>query len=128
MTGLVVIDTDVLIDYLRGRVEAMAYIDGLTEPVLMSAVTLAELFAGVREGAERLILETFVTVFDVVSVDAEVARLGGLFRRGFGKSHNVELPDALIAATAQTHRATLVTLNRKHFPMLDDVVVPYQKA
>lgn len=36
-----------------------------------------------------------------------------------------ELADALIAATAEFHGAWLVTLNVKHFPMLDDVMVPY---
>ena len=127
MTDLVVVDTDVLIDYLRDRTEAVAYIDALSEPVLMSVVTLAELYAGVREGSERLFLDMFVSVFEMVAVDSEIARLAGLFRRTYGKSHNLGLPDALIAATAQTRKARLVTLNRKHFPMLADVVVPYQK-
>jgi predicted nucleic acid-binding protein len=37
------------------------------------------------------------------------------------------LADALIAATAESRQASLVTLNSKHFPMLANVVVPYQK-
>jgi predicted nucleic acid-binding protein len=53
---------------------------------------------------------------------------GGLYRRDYGKSHNVGLADALIAATATQRRVPLVTLNRKHFPMLQDVIVPYQRA
>jgi predicted nucleic acid-binding protein len=44
------------------------------------------------------------------------------------KSHNVGLADALIAATAESRQAALVTLNIKHFPMLANVVVPYQKV
>jgi predicted nucleic acid-binding protein len=38
------------------------------------------------------------------------------------------LIDALIAATAEQENARLVTLNRKHFPMLSDVLVPSQKT
>jgi predicted nucleic acid-binding protein len=34
---------------------------------------------------------------------------------------------ALIAATAEARQARLVTLNQKHFPMLADVIIPYQK-
>jgi predicted nucleic acid-binding protein len=128
MADLLLIDTDVVIDYLRGRVEAVAYVEALTEPVLMSVITQAELFAGVREGSERSQLETFVSVFELVDVDPEIARVGGLLRRDYGKSHNVGLPDALIAATARTRGATLMTLNSKHFPMLDDVVIPYQRS
>jgi hypothetical protein len=38
------------------------------------------------------------------------------------------LADALIDATATQHQVALSTLNRKHFPMLQDVIVPYRKA
>ena len=125
MAAPLLLDTDVLIDYLRARSEAVTYIESLTEPLLMSAITLAELYAGVREGAERTALDAFVRAFVVLPVDDEVAVKGGLYRRDYSKSHNVGLADALIAATAETHSATLVTLNRKHFPMLTNVVVPY---
>jgi predicted nucleic acid-binding protein len=40
----------------------------------------------------------------------------------------VGLADALIAATSTQRQVPLVTLNRKHFPMLQDVIVPYDKA
>ena len=120
-------DTDVLIDYLRAQPEAITYIEGLTEPMLVSVITLAELYAGVREGRERTALDTFVNAFVVLPISSDIAVKGGLYRRDYGKSHGVGLADALIAATAEHHNATLVTLNAKHFPMLSDVDVPYQK-
>ena len=52
------IDTDVLIDYLRGRPEAVVYLESLTDRLLISAITVAELYAGVREGVERYALES----------------------------------------------------------------------
>ncbi len=127
MASPLLLDTDVLIDYLRSRQEAVTYIENLTAPLVMSAITLAEMYAGVREGAERTALDTFVQAFTILPVDDEVAVLGGLYRRDYGKSHSVGLADALIAATAEKHNATLVTLNNKHFPMLANVIVPYQK-
>lgn len=36
-----------------------------------------------------------------------------------------DTPGALIAATALAHRLRLVSLNRKHFPMLPDMISPY---
>jgi predicted nucleic acid-binding protein len=63
-----------------------------------------------------------------VPVDLAVAVRGGLYRRDFGKSHSTGLADALIAATAELSGARLVTLNDRHFPMLSDVIVPYQKS
>lgn len=128
MAERVLIDTDVLIDYLRGRAEAVSYLENLTGQLLISAVTVAELYAGVREGAERVALEQFVSAFQMVPVDDVIAAAGGLIRRDYGKSHGVGLADAIIAATAEVRKANLVTLNRKHFPMLANVIVPYQKA
>ncbi len=121
------IDTDVLIDYLRGQSEAVAYLEALTQDLLISSVTVAELYAGVREGAERSALDLFITVFEVLPINVEIAVKGGLIRRDYRKSHSIGLPDALIAATAEQFGITLITLNRKHFPMLSSVIVPYQK-
>jgi hypothetical protein len=49
MADLLLIDTGVLIDYLRGRTEAVNYLEGLTDPLSVSAVTVAELYAGVAK-------------------------------------------------------------------------------
>lgn len=127
MLKTLLIDTDVIIDYLRGRVEAVTYIEGLTNPLLISTITMAELYAGVREGDERKALETFLSAFELATVSAEIAIKGGIYRRDYGKSHKIGLADALIAATAEVWGATLVTLNKKHFPMLASAEVPYLK-
>lgn len=122
------LDTDVLIDYLRGQSDAVNYVESLVEPILISSITVAELYSGVREGRERQTLGTFLSAFEIVLVSTEIAVKGGLYRRDFGKSHNVGLADALIAATAETRGATLVTLNLKHFPMLASAKTPYLKT
>ncbi len=118
-------DTDVLIDYLRGRPEAIAYLDAVQAPLVLSVLTIAELYAGVRDGDERTQLDSFVSAFGSIPLDREIAITGGLYRRDYGKSHGTGLADALIAATAATRGFTLVTRNAKHFPMLVALVVPY---
>jgi len=94
---------------------------------LISTVTVAELYAGVREGEERTALDAFIQAFEVVPVNVAIAIKGGLFRRDYGKSHGTGLADALIAASAEVRGAELVTLNGKHFPMLKNVIIPYVK-
>ncbi len=122
------IDTDVLIDYLRDQPESISYLESLTPPLSISAVTVAELYSGVREGAERVALEEFIHSFQVVPIDEDIASRAGLIKREFGKSHGTGLADAIIAATAELTNASLVTLNRKHFSMLENLVVPYSKG
>jgi len=122
------IDTDVLIDYLRDYPEAVRYVEACQERLLVSVVTVAELYAGVREGEERARLERFLQAFEIIPLDRRLAVQGGLYRRDYSKSHNVGLADAFIAATAAQRQVPLVTLTGKHFPMLQDVIVPYHKA
>ncbi len=126
MAAPFLIDTDVAIDYLRGNADAIAYLEGLSGNNFISAITVAELYAGVRDGAERTALESFIRAFQVVVIESGIAEQGGLYRRDFGKSYGVGLADALIAACAKAQGATLVTLNAKHFPMLPSHV-PYHK-
>lgn len=126
--GLLVVDTDVLIDYLRDRSEAVVYLEGIEQPLAVSAITVAELSVGVREGEERRRLDAFVAAFDVLGLDRQAAVQAGLWRRQYGPSHGMGLADALIAASVAAAGATLVTLNRRHFPMLAQVLVPYSKG
>lgn len=81
------VDTDVLIDYLRDQADAVAYLDAATDRLLISAMTIAELYAGVREGAERVALDEFIKAFEIVQIDNEIAVKGGLYRRDYSKSH-----------------------------------------
>jgi predicted nucleic acid-binding protein len=121
------IDTDVLVDYLRGREDAVSFLTSQRGDLLVSVVTVAELHAGVRQNEESALGEC-LRLFKVVSVDSETAAMGGAMRRRYLKSHDLALADALIAACAQRAGALLVTLNRRHYPMLAHVLVPYRKA
>ena len=121
-------DTDILIDYLRNRPEAVACVEERINGLGTSALVIAELFAGVRDGTERDALDGLVRAFDVLPITSDIAEAGGLLRRDFGPSHGTGLVDALIAATVQRSGTRLVTLNDKHFPMLRNVLVPYRKT
>ena len=125
------IDTDVLIDHLRGVAVARDLLLHLLEsggPPAISAITVAEIEAGIGE-SERETVEVLLDRLPALALDPEIARTGGRFRREYGASHGVLLPDALIAATAVKHGRTLYTLNRKHYPMPEvEVVVPYEKG
>ena len=114
-------DTDVLINLLHGdaaTVQAMTRVNAGDE-ALFSVITEAELFAGRpdpdAEAAEpvKALLAAMARVF----VDGTVARQAGMYRATYGKNHGTGLPDALIAATAASTGAVLVTENIRHFPM-----------
>jgi predicted nucleic acid-binding protein len=120
------VDTDVLVEYLRGRPRAVSYLEGLTGELHVSAVTVAEMFAGAREDEEET-LRDFLAAFEVEPVTERAAELAGRYRRAWGPSHGTGLADALIAAAVASSGCTLVTFNERHFPMLDAVEVPYER-
>jgi predicted nucleic acid-binding protein len=119
------LDTCILIDHLREHAPAIAYMETLPAAPLLSAVTIAEVYVGVRNRLEARRIEILIDRFVVLALDAEIARRGGALRRQFARSHGTGLLDALIAATAAVHGARLVTRNGRHFPMLADLLVPY---
>ncbi|MGA2655018.1 MAG: type II toxin-antitoxin system VapC family toxin [Gammaproteobacteria bacterium] len=122
------LDTDILIDCLRGNPKALSFIEKATvRTCYISSISVAELYAGVREGRERELLAQFLTAFETVDISPQVAQIGGLYRRDYHKSHQVGLADALIAASAAACKAELATLNQKHYPMIEHVHVPYAK-
>ena len=127
MPDKLLIDTDVLIDYLKEREEAVHFLESQQISMFISVISVGELYAGVKDGKERHILDDFIEYFQVAPLNLEIAVKGGLFRRNFGKSHGVGLADAMIAATAESENATVVTLNQKHFPMMSNVLIPYRK-
>ena len=126
MDDRILIDTDIIIDYLKGYLKAADYLEKNNSELLLSAITVAELYAGVRE-EEKNSLDMFINAFDIIDINHEISIMGGLFKRDFYKSHGVGLADSLIAASAKTTKARLATLNRNHYPMLDDIIVPYKK-
>ncbi len=89
----------------------------------ISVVSVAELYSGARD-AEQETLDRFLSAFEVVEIDPALARRAGLCRRDFGPAHGTGLADAIVAVSAAATRATLVTSNRRHYPMVDDLVSP----
>ena len=77
MTRSILPDTDVLVDFFRGHVKAVAFINDTSDRIILSAIVVAELFAGVKGSAEQGTLEEFVSLFRVVPVNVEIAKAGG---------------------------------------------------
>jgi hypothetical protein len=101
----ILVDTDILVDHLRGH---RRFAPG-KDAVHVSSVTRAELFAGrgTEEGRVRRLLEPFAEL----PVDRSVAERAGRLRR----ASDIGMADALIAATAMQHRLTLLTRNAGDF-------------
>lgn len=115
----IVIDTDVLINCLRGNIDALNLLKELAQTNVLScsAITVAEIYVGMKE-RERQKTELLLNSLSIINVDKKIAEHAGIYRRET-KSHSLELDDCLIAATCLVKKAVLVTTNIKHYPMND---------
>ncbi|RJR25291.1 MAG: type II toxin-antitoxin system VapC family toxin [Desulfobacteraceae bacterium] len=121
------LDTDILVDFLRGHTQGVIFVNKNAPKIILSSIVLAELYAGVKGETEERILDNFVSLFQVVPVTPAIAKKGGFYKSYYGKSHGVGLADAIIAATAEAENAELKTLNVKHYPMLKRLKPAYTK-
>ena len=116
----VLVDSDILIEVSRGcNQEVLARWDELANSdrrALYSPVTSAELWGGARPQEQRA-LEALFRALLCVPIDDEIGHRAGAYLRLYRKSHNLEVADALIAASAAVSKAALWSRNRKHFPM-----------
>ncbi|MHB1612892.1 MAG: PIN domain-containing protein [Actinomycetes bacterium] len=125
MTALV--DTSVLIDYLRGHQGAAELLEQerAAAPLHASEITRLEILAGMRAGEEdetRSLLSTLAWH----PVDEQVAEeAGALGRRWLPSHHTIDGADLAIAATAIRSESRLLTRNVRHFPMFPDLRAPY---
>ncbi|MGC9258481.1 MAG: type II toxin-antitoxin system VapC family toxin [Phycisphaerae bacterium] len=127
MPKSILVDTDVMIDYLRGNEKAVSFLKRHADHIVLSSITVAELYAGVQGEAEQELLDAVIALFRIIPVTVESAKIGGLLKQTFGKSHGVGLADAIIAATIQIENTELGTLNTKHYPMLAGLKPAYSK-
>lgn len=112
------IDTDIAIDYLRGKEEAKGIVEGLWDEgkAYLSAISVYELFCGMREGEEEA-TDAFVEGCEVVEVDETIAREAGrLYREYRRRGVTVSGGDYIVAATALVLSVPLISNNKRHYP------------
>jgi len=115
---LYLLDTTVLIDVSRRRPVAVSWFDDAMRgpaQICVSAVAVAEFFAGLRP-EHRQVSRDLIDELTHWDVNKDIAMPAGSLRYDLARRGQVlQIPDALIAATALAYSAELVTANIRHF-------------
>jgi predicted nucleic acid-binding protein len=116
-----VVDTDILIDVGRGVSEAVAYLQDAERlsTLAVSTVTQMELFIGCRNKRELGEIEKFLRRFQVIKLSEVISDTAVALLKQYRLSHNLLIPDALIAATALSLDAPLASKNQRDFRFIN---------
>ena len=121
------LDTEVLIAYLRGYTETVGLLKELAgkgADFSVSAVTVVEIEAGIRDKEKEKTYE-LLDLFEICPLDISTAQLAGSFLRKYrGKGISLSLADVIIGATAVIQDLILVTYNTRHYPMAGIQILP----
>ncbi|MGD9561838.1 MAG: type II toxin-antitoxin system VapC family toxin [Pyrinomonadaceae bacterium] len=120
---MVIVDSDILIQYSRHDDKAAAWLDKTYEhsKLAISVITEIELMIGSRDKVHLNEVRRFLSRFEIIHIDEEISRFASGLIEKYCLSHRLLLPDALIAATAIVNDTELATINRKDFRYIRDL-------
>jgi len=116
---MIILDTNVLIEILKNNSKTIKKVECFNEEVAISSISAMELYYGAMNKAEVIKLEKFIYLFQTLHLTQEISMKSISLIKAFAKSHSLNIPDSLIAATALKYCCKLFTYNLKDFKFID---------
>jgi len=113
---MIICDTNIFIEvfrlnyFIRTALEEIGY-----EHIAISDIVKAELFFGAKDKSELRSIKKCIDCFCVLHIESDISIIAVDLLEKYCLSHKLNLPDALIAATAIYYNIELFTLNTKDF-------------
>ena len=125
----ILVDSDVLIWYLRGNENAKKLIHSLND-FCISGVTHIELVQGMRNKEELRRFQQTLRQWNTKTIfmSEEISAKALFYVEEYFLSHSMELADALIASTATTYGMKLITGNDKHYRIVKELEIEVFRA
>lgn len=120
---MIVLDTNVLIEILKGNQVTIKTVQAFGEQLAISSISVMELYYGAINKAEIKKLERFVSLFNIEHVNENISIKSTMLSKAYAKSHHLDIPDALIAATVLILGCSLFTYNLKDFKYINGLVL-----
>ena len=117
------IDTDVLIDSLKGIKEAKDLFRTKDINLYCSILSKKELLSksGLRESERRRIIDLLSRI-KVLKIDDDISKKYSFLMKKYGESSDL-IVDYIIAATAWSKKLPLLTRNRRHFARIQEITL-----
>ena len=120
---MIILDTNVLIEILKDKQATLDRINALQAPFSISSITAMELMYGAKNKQETQKLAQFIQLFNVIHLSKEISIEALKLVEQYAKSHALDIPDALLAATVLKNNAQFFTYNLKDFKFIPHLVL-----
>ena len=119
-----IIDTDVLIWYLRGNADAKKIVTA-NIPFKISLINYLELIQGMRNKNELTTLKNQIKKWatEIIQINESISKHAMFLAENYFLSHSIEAGDAIIAATALENNEILLTASYKHYSFIPNIQV-----
>lgn len=123
------VDTDILIDALRNRSDAINFLSQATDTnrLRVSVISQMEIIVGCRNNNELGKARHFMARFTMISLNEMISRTAITLLERYRMSHGLLIPDALIAATSLTEGLPLATRNLRDFRFIEGLLLTEAK-
>jgi predicted nucleic acid-binding protein len=122
------VDTDILIDYLKKIKPAKALFDSNDADLYCSILSKKELLTkpGLSSSERKKIVNLLLKI-KILKIDNEINNKYTLLLEKYG-TQQATMPDCVIAATAWAKNLPLLTRNKRHFQHIKEIrlVPPYE--
>lgn len=116
---MILLDTNILVEYYKGNEKVRAELKQIGYATLgISVITVMELFYGARNKKELERLKKSLESLQVFHLTPTISTKALELIESYAKSHTLQIPDALIAATVLEKDMALYTLNMKDFQFI----------
>ena len=125
---MIIIDTDILIDFGRGIPDAVRCLEQIEQNSVpsVSIVTQMELIVGCGNKNELRTSEAFLERFHIVPLDEEISDKAVSLLCRYRLSHGLLIADAMIAATAIVSDTRFISKNQRDYRFIEELrLLPY---
>jgi len=116
----IVLDTNILIEILKNNKEMIQELEKF-DVHYISEITQMELYYGALNKKELEKLKKFINLFEVIPINTKISNKASDLIYQYAKSHNLNIPDGLIAATVLESGYKLFTYNLKDFKYIENL-------
>ncbi|MFC4213276.1 type II toxin-antitoxin system VapC family toxin [Pedobacter lithocola] len=121
---MVLCDTNILIHAFNSNISTIEALEKIGfENILLSSVTTMELLQGMGNKIELAQMKKKIKYYDIIHFDIKISQKSIELIENFKLSHHLQIPDAIIGATAIVNGIGLFTYNKKDFDFMPNIIL-----